>query len=949
MLDEVRVLIVEDVPEDAELMQREVHKCLPGAAFRRVENYLDFTEGLDAFYPHLILSDYQLPHFDGVFALQLARERRPEIPFILVTGSMNEETAVECMKAGAWDYIVKERIKLLGPAVVSALEKKRLRDAHYQVAKELQKREEQYRLLIESTAAIAWEYSIAVDIWTYIAPQAEKLLGYGAGEWRNLDFWIGNLHPADRVWASQYRAECSERGESHTLEYRFRKKDGDYVWLRDVVAVEVKNGQPEILRGFMLDVTQTRQAQDLLHESEERYRSLFENNRAAMLLIDPADGAIVDANPAAVDFHGWNREEIRQKKLSDLNTLPPPHLRAAMARAQRGNSRHFQFQHRLADGTVRHVEVSFSPIAVAGRQLLFSIIHDASDRQKAERGLHLARFCIDTAAIGIYRLDEDGGVLEANAQACASLGYTEEEVLGLKIFDIDPQFTPDLWKRHRDLLPTAGFHTIETLHRRKDGTLFPVEVTVSHQIYEGRSLSFSFVRDITERKAYEKQLVHLATHDKLTGLANRSLLYDRLEQSIHYANRSHRQVAVLLIDLDRFKLVNDSLGHTAGDELLCQVARRLLDAVREADTVARLGGDEFAILLAEVAEEEHVGMVAEKIVAQVMRPFAIERQVNLTLSMGISLYPRDGDSSEMLLRNADIAMYRAKEEGNCFRFYAAGMNQRIVDTLELEADLRHAVARNELRLHFQPKIDLTSGSINGCEALLRWQHPQKGLLMPSRFIHLAEETGLILPIGEWALRAACAQIQAWAALGLPAIPVAVNLSARQFRTGNLLEAVRRIVRESGIEPRLLELELTESMIMLDPQVTAQTLLRMKELGLRLALDDFGAGYSSLNYLRRFPFDCLKIDRSFINDVATDPSAAAVATSIVAIAHSLGLHAVAEGVETQEQLDFLLRSGCETCQGYLFSKPVPAEAMADMLRADFAGFLVGQDRPGGPGA
>ncbi len=527
--------------------------------------------------------------------------------------------------------------------------------------------------------------------------------------------------------------------------------------------------------------------------------------------------------------------------------------------------------------------------------------------------------------------EKDARIIEANANACASLGYTLEELQSLSVFDIDPHFTSSLWRRHKEQLPIGGSQTIESVHRRKDGSLIPVEVTASRHIFEGNSVIFAFVQDITKRKSYEKQLTHLATHDELTGLANRTLLYDRLEQSIHYANRSQRQVAVLLLDLDRFKLVNDSLGHAAGDDLLCLVARRLLESVREADTVARLGGDEFVILLAEVAEEEHVGWVAEKILEELTRPFAIERQISLTLSMGISVYPRDGNSSDMLLRNADIAMYRAKEQGGTFRFYAAGMNQKIMDTLELEADLRHAVARNELRLHFQPKIDLASGRINGCEALLRWQHPQRGLLLPGSFIYLAEETGLILPIGEWALVAACAQIKEWLALGLSAIPVAVNLSARQFRTGNLFETIRRIVQGCGVDPCLFELELTESMTMLDPDATANTLRQLKDLGLSLALDDFGTGYSSLNYLRRFPFDCLKIDRSFIKDVATDPSAAAVATTIMAIARSLGLHAVAEGVETREQLDFVIQSGCETCQGFYFSKPIPADEFAEMLR------------------
>ncbi len=321
----------------------------------------NFSKSSHSFDPHLILSDYQLPHFDGFSALLLAVERRPEIPFILVTGSLNEETAVDCMKAGAWDYILKDRLRLLGPAVLDVLEKKRLREEHRRAADELRKSEEQYRLLVESTEAIAWEYSIAEDRWTYIAPQGEKVLGYACSEFTDFAFWMANLHPEDRQWASTYCAEHTERGENHTFEYRFRKKDGEYVWLRDVVSVERENGKPETLRGYMLDITRSRQAQELLQESEERHRSLFENSHAIMLLVDPADGSIVDANPAAVAFYGWSQDELCQKKIFSINTLSPQELQIILDRLRAVPSQRFEFQHRLADGTVHPVEVFCRP------------------------------------------------------------------------------------------------------------------------------------------------------------------------------------------------------------------------------------------------------------------------------------------------------------------------------------------------------------------------------------------------------------------------------------------------------------------------------------------------------------------------------------------------------------------------------------------------------------
>ncbi|HEY7746990.1 MAG TPA: EAL domain-containing protein [Desulfuromonadales bacterium] len=807
MSDAMRILLIEDLPTDAELNERQVRKVLPSAEFRRVETRDDFLAALGSFRPDVILSDYQLPEFDGMTALLLALEHAPEIPFILVTGSMNEETAVACMKAGAWDYILKDHLRRLGPAVLMALEQRRLRDEH-------------------------------------------------------------------------------------------------------------------------------RRAGETLRESESRYRSIFENNHAVMLLIDPDTGWIVDANPAAAAYYGWTREQLCHKKISDLNTLSPAELRAEMDRARRSQRNHFHFRHRLADGSVRDVEVFSGPIELSGLSLLFSIVHDISERKKAETGWRLSQFCIDHAAIGIFRIDENGNITEVNEQACTSLGYTRQELCALRVFDIDPTFVPEIWLEHRKQMRDRGAGTIETLHRRKDGTIFPVEVTVNYFEYEGQTFSFSFARDITERKQAEDRLRHQATHDGLTGLANRTLLQDRLEQSIHYANRSRRLVAVLLLDLDRFKIINDSLGHGIGDELLCSVARRLEQTVREADTVARMGGDEFVILLAEVAEGDDVGLVAKKILENLTRPYSVSgREISVSASIGVSLYPRDGADGETLLRNADVAMYRAKEDGDTFRFYAPKMDQRVHETLEMEADLRRALERAELLLHYQPKVDLATGRITGAEALLRWQHPQRGLVAPGMFIPLAEETGLILPIGEWVLATACAQVRTWQRLGLDAVPVAVNLSARQFRKSDLAETVHRILRESGIAPRMLELELTESMIMRDPQAAAAAMQQLKALGVRLALDDFGTGYSSLNYLRRFSVDCLKIDRSFISDAASDPSAASVATSIVAIAHSLGLRSVAEGVETKEQLDFLRDCGCDSLQGYYFSRPVPAAEFAVLLRED----------------
>jgi diguanylate cyclase (GGDEF)-like protein/PAS domain S-box-containing protein len=562
-------------------------------------------------------------------------------------------------------------------------------------------------------------------------------------------------------------------------------------------------------------------------------------------------------------------------------------------------------------------------------------------RRQAEESLKLRTRAIEASSNGIMiceARDPEMPIIYVNPAFERITGFGADEVVGrnprfLSGEDTDQKGVVDIRESIHLGLETEAV----VRNYRKDGSLFWNELSVAPVRDEkgGVTHFVSVFNDITERKRYEEQLEHHAGHDLLTGLSNRNLLIDRLEQSIVYAERSRRLLAILLLDLDRFKVINESLGHGKGDELLRMVASRLSGCVRPGDTVARLGGDEFVIALAEVAEVDDVGLVGKKIQEALIRPFHLaERELFMTASIGISFYPRDGGDGETLIRNADVAMYRAKAEGgNLFRFFAPDMNLRVMETLEMEADLRRALEKKEFLLHYQPKVDLASGRISGCEALVRWRHPVKGLVPPGAFIPLAEETGLIVPLGDWVLREACRQSTEWRKSGFPVVAVATNLSARQFRQTDLVEKVQGIIRDTGMDPEMLTLELTESMIMHDPAGAAETMRRLKALGVGLSLDDFGTGYSSLNYLRRFPVDCLKIDRSFITDVTTDAGAAAVATSVVAIAHSLKLTAIAEGVETKEQLAFVRESRCDGLQGYYFSKPLPADEFVRLLRED----------------
>ena len=457
-------------------------------------------------------------------------------------------------------------------------------------------------------------------------------------------------------------------------------------------------------------------------------------------------------------------------------------------------------------------------------------------------------------------------------------------------------------------------------------------ISISHRPMPDGGLVATF-DDVTEQRRAETRASFLATHDDLTALPNRVVFSQSVSEAIKIGRRYDQQFAVMFVDLDRFKIINDTLGHSAGDALLIEIAKRLTQSVRESDLVSRIGGDEFVILLRKISNVEQVTRVARKILTAVVKPLTIHGQeCRVTASIGISLFPSDAQDEESLTKNADAAMYAVKEQGrNNFLFHSQEIKTQSIERLMLETSLRHALERNELLLYYQPKQDLSRGSISGVEALLRWHHPDLGLLQPSRFIPLAEETGLIVPIGKWVLETACAQSMAWQRQGLPAIRVAVNLSPRQFADPNLLVDVGAALEKSGMPPELLELEITESMLMQNVEHAVQVLTAIKSLGITLAVDDFGTGYSSMSLVKKFPIDVLKIDRSFVRDIASDSEDKAIADAIIALGRALDLTIVAEGVETAEQEAFLRAHNCDEIQGYLISKPIPAD--------EFAGFLA----------
>jgi diguanylate cyclase (GGDEF)-like protein/PAS domain S-box-containing protein len=496
--------------------------------------------------------------------------------------------------------------------------------------------------------------------------------------------------------------------------------------------------------------------------------------------------------------------------------------------------------------------------------------------------------------------------------------------------------TPDAWADHIALLEAhAPFRDMELCRVDEQGR--KIWISISGEPVFDAAAAFKGYRgvgkDITERKLDEERIQFLANHDALTALPNRAMFTEVLNLAIENARRYRRHFAVLFIDLDRFKIINDTLGHEAGDKLLQEMAKRVTCTVRASDVVARLGGDEFVVLVQEVSEPKQVATVARKILASLVQPLTMNQQeVRMTASIGICMYPADAQDEQALMKNADIAMYRAKEDGkNNYKFYSEEINVHTFEKLALETSLRRGLERNEFLLHYQAKLDLRTGMVTGVEALLRWKHPDLGMVPPGQFIPLAEETGLIVPIGKWVLSTACEQVVTWQRQGLPRLRMAVNLSARQFADDNLLEDIEAALRDTGIAPDLLELELTESMVIQNTERAGRVLADIKRLGVRLAIDDFGVGYSSLSHLKRFPIDTLKVDRSFIRDIPQDPEDKALTEAIIAMGKSLSLTVVAEGVETLEQQQFLREHACDEMQGFYFSKPIPAEDFAALMR------------------
>ena len=668
---------------------------------------------------------------------------------------------------------------------------------------------------------------------------------------------------------------------------------------------------------------------------------------ANAIVITDVNGTIMWVNQAFTTMTGYSKEEAvgKNPRLLKSGKQPQSYYADLWSTISSGKVWKGEIVNRRKDGTTYTEEMTITPVThgvgkVANTQFV-AIKQDITKRKQAEQALRQAkekyRAIFEDAVIGIFQTTPDGHPVSINRALAEMHGYDSPEQLLAEVSNVARIFVdPNRMDELGQLLAKNGVvrgAEVEVYRRDRTKKWILANFRAVRDASGNIVLNEGTVEDITARKLAEERVQYLAYYDALTGLPNRTLLQDRLAKALAGARRRKDKVAILFLDLDRFKDINDSLGHSVGDFLLQEVAERLKTWAREQDTVARLSGDEFVLLLNDVKDVPDAAVAAERLMNTITAEFVVQgHTLNVSCSVGISIFPEHGTDADRLIKNADAAMYSAKDNGrNNFRFFTADMNAQVVERLTLESSLRLALDRKQLFVVYQPQMDIASGRITGLEALLRWQHPELGLVPPDKFIRVAENSGLILPIGEWVLRTACSQARKWQEEGLPAVTMAVNVSAVQFRQQGFCELIRRVLHETGLAPQYLELELTESLLLANADLMLSVVQELKAMGLTLAIDDFGTGYSSFNYLKQFRVGKLKIDRVFIRDVAVNPDDAAITSAIISMAKSLHLKVIAEGVEDEAQMSFLRAHQCDEIQGYYFSKPLAVDKVADKLR------------------
>ncbi len=983
----LRVLYVEHNVFDIDLMHRHLVLHAPHIQLTAVTSAEDAVSLL-SLNPveqnarfDVLLIDYRLPGMDGFeFIKWLRNDRKLNIPIVLVTGQGSEMAAARALHLGIDDYLSKHEGYLY--EITATLEKVQHQAelAHERIS--LKKTSLRLSHLLAASPTILYNlYFVGKNLQpVWVSENIERLLGYTPEEVLAPGWWYSHLHPDDREAASACQAVLLKDGQL-THDYRFFHRSGRIIWILDEVRlIRSTDGRPLEIVGAWLDISEHKRA-ELIRQAHQSALDLIVANHPLSVILDDIAHRLEMINPGMLvsilllDVLTGRLKHGVAPSLPDEYNAAVDQLKIADGIGSCGTSagrgepvivsdidRHPYWQPFLELTRKANLHACWSvPFKDEAGAVLgtFAIYHHtprepesadlalvnefasitalAVQKVYAATALRQAAAVFESTREGVVITDLTPCILAVNRAYIEITGYGEAQVLGknpkiIKSGRHDEVFYQVMWAS----LLTAGYWHGEIWNRRKNGEIYPQWLTIS-TVFNDRQEPCNYVgvfTDITQIKQSEARLSHLAHYDPLTDLPNRLLAHSRLHHAIERAQRHHHRVATLYFDLDRFKNINDSLGHPVGDELLIMMASRLKKRLREEDTLARLGGDEFLLILEDIRDPSEPATLAQNLIDLLTTPFTLPsgHEIFINASIGISLFPDDASSVTELIQHADMAMYLAKQEGrNTYRYHTKALSIAANERLVMENHLRHAMTAEEFILYYQPLIHAGSGKTVGVEALVRWQPPDKAMISPGKFIPIAEETGLIVPLGEWVLRTACAQGRAWIDAGFPSLVIAVNLSVRQFQSENLVELVKSVLAESGLPAACLELELTESMFMEHAEQSINILKTLKALGVRLAIDDFGTGYSSLTYLKRFPIDKLKIDRSFVHGLPHDPNDREIAATIIAMARSLKLAVLAEGVETEQQLVYLCQHGCDYYQGYLFYKPAPAAELEVWLR------------------
>ncbi|RUR31720.1 EAL domain-containing protein [Vreelandella nanhaiensis] len=911
----LHILLVED-DEDDFLITRDLLRQSENLSFE-IDWAASYEEGFDALHGKshdLVLIDYQLGAVPGTEFIRQANELGIQLPMILLTGHHDADLEAKAIELGATDYLVKGEITsaLLARSIRYALERARSVDI-------LAESERRYRLLFEANPEPMYIHHRETLAILAANEAACDLFGYSQQVFREKtipDLLAGKEHQRfDKHYEEIDAPDIPHRVGLWVLQTSYHR-----LIHADVNAHNIDFNDNLARLVMIRDVTETIEVKAEIARKEQAFRQLLEDNRDAVLLLDAAGQVRYANSSAGLLFRcGYDALVNRQFKVPHNDSL-------------------FEWSALAGDGSNVIVEVQCSATEWDGETMQLLSLRDISQRKEADKQLHLLQRSIEASYNGIAIADAqapDMPIIYVNSSFERITGYSSQEVLGkncrfLQGADSGQSGVEEI---RLALQEKREVHTV-LRNFNKDGSPFWNELYIA-PVRDSNGLVSHYISvqsDISEQKRFESELAYNASHDVLTGLPNRSLLEDRLVQACQLAKRSERKLAVIFIDLDDFKPINNSMGHVAGDQVLIEVAKRLIQQIRPGDTVARLGGDEFVLLLPDIAHEEDVLLVAEQVIEGIALPFHVNRvELRVTVSAGIAISDGIEEKPSELLQRADLAMYKAKQHGrNSYQWYTQELNEKVNERLTLRSDIQKALEREEFEVVYQPQVDKQGKTVIGVEALIRWNHPEKGTISPAAFLPVAENTGQIFSINLWVMETACRYIKRLNDQGLTCPSVAVNISPMQFLRPNFIESVCNVLERTQLDASFLELEVTENALMEDAENAILTMYKLKKLGLRIAIDDFGTGYSSLSYLKRLPVDKIKIDRSFIKEIISDQHDAAITQGIISMAHHLGLPVIAEGVETEPQFAFLRKNHCDAFQGYYFGRPMSSEGLKAYL-------------------